>query len=393
LFFGFVQKILHPFIEYLEQAQECYILPMENSQSPMNHSYYMRLALEEAQSVLGLTNPNPAVGAIVVKNGQIIGRGATQPAGGPHAEVMALREAGKEAEGATIYVTLEPCCHYGKTPPCTLAIQQAGIRTVVGGMQDPNPLVEGGGFAALQKQGIEVIFPDDDSLMNEIEEHYRGFSHYIMHKRPWVEVKLAQSADGFIAGPHKEQVSITGSEAKKWTFYKRAQVDAVLIGAGTLREDDPLLNVREVPGVQPLAVVLGNRSEISSSYRLFQERAEALLVASRNKANKDKWPEKTQHLALESDDFKENWEQLMQNLYERGVHRVLVEAGAELWGLLAEAGLWDRFYLFTAGCFLEKGYSWAEKMAPKWSKSLKLSKFELVGADCLFTYHPNQKEN
>jgi len=201
----------------------------------------MEIALELAEKYRGKTSPNPMVGAVVVKNGEIVGSGAHQFAGAPHAEVFALDEAGEKAKGATLFVTLEPCCHHGKTPPCTDKIIKAGISKVVIAANDPNPLVSGKGIQQLKAAGIEIeagVFEDQAKKQNEV------FFHYIQTKRPFVIAKAAISLDGKIATSTGNAKWISNAESRIKTHELRDQVDAILIGKNTLISDDPSLNVR-----------------------------------------------------------------------------------------------------------------------------------------------------
>ncbi len=201
----------------------------------------MKLALELAEKFRGKTNPNPMVGAVIVKNGEIVGSGAHQFAGGPHAEIYALDEAGEKAKGATLHVTLEPCCHHGKTPPCTDKIIKAGISKVVIAVKDPNPLVSGKGIQQLKAVGIEVetgILEEEAGKQNEV------FFHYILTKKPFVVAKAAISLDGKIATSNGNAKWISNAESRIKTHELRNQVDAILIGKNTLLNDDPSLNVR-----------------------------------------------------------------------------------------------------------------------------------------------------
>src|SRR2546430_5102825 len=228
---------------------------------------FMQLALALGRRGLGRTWPNPAVGAVVVKDGIIIGRGWTQPGGRPHAEPEALRRAGEAARGATLYVTLEPCSHFGKSPPCVDAVIASGISRVVSAIEDPNPEVAGQGHAKLRAAGIAV----DGGLRaaEAAHDHARHFRR-IRDKRPHVILELAVSADDKIGAAGHKPIAITGEAAKARVHLLRAQCDAVLVGIGTVRADDPLLNCR-LPGMEgrsPVRIVLDRSLRISGTSRL-----------------------------------------------------------------------------------------------------------------------------
>lgn len=223
---------------------------------PIDDTAAMRLAVEHADSARLRTSPNPWVGAIVVDDGgTVIGRGATQPPGGHHAEVEALAEAGAAAAGATLYVTLEPCSHHGRTPPCVDAIVSAGIGRVVVAIDDPDPQVAGSGIAALRSAGIEVTVGVGAV---EVADQLAPYLHHRRTGRPYVVCKLAASLDGGIAAPDGTSQWITGIAARTDAHRLRAESDAILVGAATVRADDPSLTVRLVDGPDPRRIVLGH---------------------------------------------------------------------------------------------------------------------------------------
>jgi diaminohydroxyphosphoribosylaminopyrimidine deaminase/5-amino-6-(5-phosphoribosylamino)uracil reductase len=206
--------------------------------------HFMRLALRLARRGYGTTSPNPTVGALLVKNGRIIGRGRTAPVGGPHAEIEALRNAqlrGLDARGATLYVTLEPCCTQGRTPPCTNAIVAAGVRRVVVGATDPNPKHSGKGFTILKRHGLKVLV---DVLSADCSKLNAAFDHWIVHRTPFVTVKAAMTLDGKIATANGESKWITGEKARAYGMKLRQGCDAILVGVNTILADDPSLTVR-----------------------------------------------------------------------------------------------------------------------------------------------------
>jgi diaminohydroxyphosphoribosylaminopyrimidine deaminase / 5-amino-6-(5-phosphoribosylamino)uracil reductase len=278
----------------------------------------MAEAVSLGQSVRAQTSPNPWVGAVIVPEGeQPVALGATQPPGGPHAEVVALELAGPAARGATVYVTLEPCSHQGRTPPCADALIAAGVRRVVVGVVDPDPNVSGKGIDRLRQAGIEV---DVGVGAAEVEA---SLAPYLAHRRtgrPWVVLKLAATLDGRIAAPDQTSQWITGPEARADVQQLRAESDAILVGAGTVRADDPALTVRIEGARNPLRVILGDPPAGA--------RAKPDLV------------------------HRGSLEPLLLDLGRRGVLQLLVEGGAEVAGSFHRAGLVDQYVLYFAPAFM-----------------------------------------
>jgi len=202
---------------------------------------YIKIALDLAKKAKGMTSPNPCVGAVIVKDGKVLGKGFHKFAGGPHAEICALRQAGKEAEGATMYVSLEPCSHFGRTPPCTDAIIRSGIKRVVAAIKDPNPVNNGRGLRILRSCGIKTGV---GLLETEARELNEDFIKYITRKMPFVAVKVAQSLDGKIATRTGDSKWISDDKARDFVHKLRSEHDAVMVGAGTVLKDDPLLTAR-----------------------------------------------------------------------------------------------------------------------------------------------------
>jgi diaminohydroxyphosphoribosylaminopyrimidine deaminase/5-amino-6-(5-phosphoribosylamino)uracil reductase len=242
--------------------------------SPMNDlpSYYMMSALHLAQQGQMTVSPNPMVGCIVVKDERIVGQGYHQYAGGPHAEINALAMAGTAAQQATLYVTLEPCCHHGRTPPCTEALIRAGIKKIYIACLDPNPLVAGKSVAILRAHGIEVEVGLCEAQVMKLNEI---FFHFMTHRRPFVIAKWAMSLDGKMRVHAHDSPQISSEAAQVQTHQLRQQVDAILIGANTARHDDPLLTVRAdvlstLPSKQPLRIILTSEGQLPSHLKLFQ---------------------------------------------------------------------------------------------------------------------------
>ncbi len=286
----------------------------------MNHQELMREALKEAEKAWGMTSPNPMVGAIVAKNGEIVGRGYHHRAGEPHAEVNALQDAGPLASGADIYVTLEPCSTYGRTPPCTEAIKNAGISRVFLGALDPNPRHRGKGPEILRAAGIEVM---EGILTEECEKLNEAFFKWIVTGRPFVLLKMAMTLDGKIAAANGCSQWITGPDARMRVQRLRQWADAVMVGGGTAREDHPGLIVREPADWprQPLRLVV--------SQSMTQEEAARILAPG---------PAPEVLRATMPDE----WNQIMQELGGRNITAILVEGGGELAASLLQAGVVDK---------------------------------------------------
>jgi diaminohydroxyphosphoribosylaminopyrimidine deaminase/5-amino-6-(5-phosphoribosylamino)uracil reductase len=315
---------------------------------------YIEQALSLAKLALGQASPNPAVGAVVVKEGVVVGQGYTQPPGSHHAEVLALKQAGDEARGSAMYVTLEPCCHHGRTPPCTEAIISAGVREVHIAMLDPNPLVSGRGKDELQKAGIKIYLGEHEEEAKEINEAYTKF---ITTGIPFVTAKFAVSLDGKIATRKGNSRWISGREARKYVHCLRYTTDAIMAGVNTLLADNPHLTTRCSGGKggtarkQPLRVIVDGKGRTPLTARVFSEPGETLLAlgmaatpeekAAFAKVRAEIWESTT---AAETVDL----EKLLMALGEREVTSVLVEGGGVLLGSLFDLGLVDKVIAFIA---------------------------------------------
>ena len=307
---------------------------------------FMTLAARLGHRALGTTAENPPVGCVIVKDGVIVGLGWTQPGGRPHAETEALEMAGAGAKGATAYVTLEPCAHHGRTPPCAKALAQAGIARVVAALEDPDPRVAGEGFAILRQAGISV----ETSLAEaEARPDLAGFLYRITKKRPYVILKLALSSDGKIAEVPRQRTTITGSEVKKRTHLMRAQSDAILVGLGTVLADDPDLTCR-LPGLEdrsPVRVVADSRLAIPRTSHLAQT-AGKVPVWLLSLADGAIAPGVEVLRCNQGPDGHVDPNDAMRRLARRGINRVLAEGGARLARGLIEAGLVDELSLFRS---------------------------------------------
>lgn len=317
--------------------------------SAADHAFMAR-ALQLAERGLYTTAPNPRVGCVIVRDGRVVGEGWHQRAGEPHAEVLALGQAAGEAAGATAYVSLEPCNHHGRTPPCTEALIQAGIARVVAAARDPNPRVSGGGLGRLAAAGVAV----ESGLMEaEARELNLGFISRCVRHRPWVRTKLAASLDGKTALANGASKWITGPEARRDAHRWRARSCAVLTGVGTVLADDPRLDVREVETPrQPLRVVVDSNLSIPPGARMLRD-GRALIAT----ANCD--PEAEEALRRDGVEIlRMGWggtvelPRLMRELAAREINEVTVEAGRTLTGALLEAGLVDEIVLYLAPTLL-----------------------------------------
>ena len=314
---------------------------------------FMALALSLGRRGLGRTWPNPAVGALVVKDGVIVGRGWTQPSGRPHAEPVALANAGEAARGATLYVTLEPCSHYGRTPPCADAIVAAGIARVVSAMEDPNPEVAGQGHRRIAEHGVVV---DVGLRADEAQHAHAGHIRRVLGHRPQVILKLAVSADGKAGLVGRKPAVITGEAARARVHLMRAMSDAVLTGIGTARADNPLLTCR-LPGMavrSPVRIILDGklRLPLESQLALTANDVPLWVVGADNAS-----PEAEQELRLlgadvirvPSRDARLDLPAVLAGLAERGVTRLMVEAGPIISAAFVSAGLVDEAAIFRSG--------------------------------------------
>jgi diaminohydroxyphosphoribosylaminopyrimidine deaminase / 5-amino-6-(5-phosphoribosylamino)uracil reductase len=319
--------------------------------------HFMKMALREARKGMGRTSPNPLVGALVVQQGEVVGKGYHQRAGTPHAEVHALRAAGTRAAGADLYVTLEPCNHTGRTPPCTQAILQAGIRQVVVGMTDPNPRVSGGGCEFLAAQGIEVVA---GVLADECLAINRPFVKHSTTGLPWVIMKAGASLDGRIATRAGHSGWITNQQSRKEVHRLRNRVDAILVGIGTALCDDPALTTRLAAGRgrDPLRVVIDAGLRLPPTARMLaQESTAATWIFCSPRADAENRRRLVAAGAViktipETAPGQLDLRVLLAKLGEDGINTLLVEGGGGIHGAFLQAGLVDEMYLFIAPCFL-----------------------------------------
>ena len=313
-------------------------------------SRFMRLALRLGRRGLGRTSPNPAVGAVLVSNGTVVGRGHTQPVGLAHAEVEALRAAGARARRATLYVTLEPCAHHGRTPPCTDAIIAAGVRRVVCGTRDPNPTVPGRGIERLRAAGIAVRSGVEQAACDALIAPFRK---HITTGLPWVTLKLAASLDGRIATVGGDSRWITHEASRRYAHGLRSEHDAILVGAETVIRDDPALTFRIRGGRNPLRVILDGRLRVPLNARVFAGTAAAttLVVTSASvRAAKVRQIEArgAEVVRLPSKQNVIAMRRVLRCLGQRGVMSVLIEGGASVAAAALAARAVDRLLIFYA---------------------------------------------
>ncbi len=315
---------------------------------------YMRMACRLARRGEGKTRPNPMVGAVLVKRGRIIGTGYHRKSGSPHAEVLAIQKATEKPENSSLYVNLEPCAHYGQTPPCVDLILEKGIKRVVIGTRDPNPVVNGKSIRVLRKHGIEVtcgVLKEECSRLNEV------FFKFMKTGRPFVTLKAALSLDGKIACHTGESKWISSAASRKKVHRLRGLVDAILVGIGTVQKDDPRLTVRGIPGAQnPLRVILDSRLQIPYTARVLKQEAPT-LVATTNRAPKKK-VERLREMGVVVERIPSDRKgrvsltPLLEHLGERRIQHLLIEGGSGVYTSAWEERIVDKVLLFVAPLLL-----------------------------------------
>jgi diaminohydroxyphosphoribosylaminopyrimidine deaminase / 5-amino-6-(5-phosphoribosylamino)uracil reductase len=353
----------------------------------LNDVAWMSRCLALARLAEGRTAPNPMVGAVVVHDGVMVGQGWHSRAGAEHAEVMALRAAGERARGSTLYVNLEPCCHFGRTPPCTDAILKAGVQRVVTGLQDPNPLVNGQGIAQLRAAGVQV---DVGVLEGECRATNEPFLKSFLHGRPLVLLKAACTLDGHIATVTGESRWISSADARAHAHGLRNVADAVLVGSGTALADDPRLGCRVENGRDPVPVLLDTRLRVPVSARMFQGSCRALVFTSQE-------PEATHPadvVRVREGPSGVDLGVVTRELCVRGVHTLLVEGGAAVHRSFLDAGLVDRIYLYVSPKILGGGRNWVGglgvgHLADAWS--FEICRSQRLGPDLLLVLEPGQR--
>ncbi len=342
--------------------------------------YYMSRALELAKRGKDKVHPNPLVGCVIVRNGKIVGEGYHHEYGAPHAEVNALKEAGKNAKGSTVFVNLEPCAHYGKTPPCSDALIAAGVKEVIIAVKDPNPMVKGKGIAKLKNAGVSVtvgVMEDEAKKLNE------KFFYAMVHRMPYVAVKIAQTLDGRMNDACGQSKWITSLESRKEAHRLRAMYDAILVGAKTVKGDDPELTVRYVSGRNPVRVILDGKLSVPIQAKVFKtEVARTILFTSTNAMNQ----QFKKVLTLEkkgveiygiSNSNEISLETILRLLWKEGVTSILVEGGAYTASSFLEQNLVQKVYSFGAPLILGGGGTIVFRTPRHLSKPIRLN-FEMI---------------
>jgi len=358
---------------------------------------YMEYALELAEKGSGFTNPNPLVGAVIVKDGRIVGQGYHQYYGGPHAEVNAFENANEDVEGATMYVTLEPCSHYGKTPPCVDAIVERGIKRVVIGMEDPNPLVSGRGVKILQEEGIEVvtgILEDRCIIQNEI------FIKYITTKKPFCIFKSAMTLDGKISTRTGDSRWVSGEESREHVHRLRQRVAGILVGVGTAIADDPMLTTR-LEGEEtknPIRIIVDSRGKLPTKSKIVETSGQVRTILVTTDLAPEEKLEALADRGLEiikspAKEGRVDISHTLSRLGEMGIDSILVEGGSTIGYSFLEEGLIDKVLFFIA----PKLIGGDESKTPLGGKGINLMKdaidlerveIRMFGKDILVTGYP-----
>lgn len=311
---------------------------------------YMRLAMQLAGNAIGRTSPNPLVGAVIVKDNRVVGCGWHRKAGTPHAEVHALNQAGELAQGADVYVTLEPCAHYGKTPPCAKALVKAKVKNVYGGLLDVNPKVAGKGFKILEDAGIHVEY---GFLQDELRKQNEVFFKWIEHKKPFVVLKAAMTLDGKIATATDQSKWITNETSRAYGYKLRDIYDGIMVGINTVIEDNPMLTARVDGGKNPIRIVVDSSLRIDINANVVQDKSAKTIVATTDKADKDKilklQAQDVDVIVVDKDENdKVDIEKLLDILGQKNICSILVEGGATLSGSFVAKKLVDKVYFFIA---------------------------------------------
>ena len=361
----------------------------------MTDESYIKLAIEIAKKGDGKVSPNPMVGCIIVKNDRIIGAGFHEKFGLNHAEVNAIEKAGKNAEGATLYTNLEPCSHFGKTPPCVELIISSKIKKVVIGTLDMNPQISGKGVKKLKAAGIETKV---GFLENECIELNKFFFKYITKKLPYVTLKAAQTIDGKIADKAGESSWISSVPSRKYVHSLRARYDAVLVGAGTVEKDDPKLTVRLAEGRNPKRIILDPGLDLNLNHKIFSRNSDKnlIVIASKKSIGKKRRINKLNSLgvtllfAKEEKDDRINLKNALKELYKIGIASVLVEGGSQVFTSFIKGNLFDDMITFISpkilGCGIPIVNNIGIKQLQK-SLKLKINNVEKIGDDVLVEFY------
>jgi len=316
----------------------------------MEDEFYIKMAMKLAKKGWGRASPNPMVGAVVVKNGEIVGKGYHKRYGEPHAEVNALKKAGENARGGTLYVNLEPCCIYGHTPPCTETIIKSGIKKVVCSTADPNPKVKGKGIKKLKHAKIEV---KTGVLKAEAEKLNEAYFKFMRKKLPFVSLKIAQSLDGTIATKSGDSKWITSEDARKFVHQLRSQVDAVLIGANTAIKDNPDLTIHNQKGENPKRIILDSYCRILPQLKLIKKDKDGKTIVA-TVDSKKKLPVEVWRIKKDKEG-KVDLLGLLKKAKEKNITSILVEGGSEVFTSFLKSNLVDKIYCFISPKILGEG--------------------------------------
>ena len=360
---------------------------------------FMKLALDLALTAKGKTNPNPLVGAVIVKDGMVVGSGLHRKAGEPHAEVHAFQMAGEHAKGATLYVTLEPCSHFGKTPPCAKLVQESGVSRVVIAMRDPNPLVAGRGIKMIEEAGIQVevgLLEDEAKKINE------RFIHNMIYGTPFIISKIAMTLDGKIAAHNGHSKWVTGEASRKRVHYLRNEVDGILVGIGTVLADDPMLTTR-LPegGKNPVRIIFDSHLRTPLHAKITDcSEAETWIFSGEDvdQEKVEKLREKGVHVYFVPKDEKGlDLHFIMKDLFSKGITDVLVEGGSELNVSFLRAGLINKFQVYIAPKLLGgrqslTPYTGEDVDSMDEAIVVDFESIEQVGEDLFITAYPTTKE-
>ena len=327
---------------------------MKRTNPPKPHEFWMQRALQLARRGEGLTRPNPPVGAVAVKNGKIVGEGYHRKAGGPHAEVAALTNAGTHAKGCTLYVTLEPCSTWGRTPPCTDLVLSSGVKRVVISVRDPNPKHSGRGLTLLRRKGIPVV---EGVCANEGTKLIAPFAKWMKRRLPYVTLKLGMSVDGKIADRKGRSRWITGPEARNKVQELRRRVDGILVGGGTVRNDNPMLLPRPDHGRRPWRIALARDGSIPRDSQLLTDASvrQTLIVVSNRCPTKAVNRLKTsgvEVMVVPEERGQISLKAFFRLLARRSILHILCEGGSELAGSMISAGMVDEYLFFVSPCVI-----------------------------------------
>ncbi|MDD4980385.1 MAG: bifunctional diaminohydroxyphosphoribosylaminopyrimidine deaminase/5-amino-6-(5-phosphoribosylamino)uracil reductase RibD [Candidatus Omnitrophica bacterium] len=356
----------------------------------------MDLAFKLAVKGRGKTLPNPMVGALVVKNGRIIGKGYHEKAGLAHAEVLALEDAGAKAKGASLYVTLEPCAHFGKTPPCVDKIIKSGIKKVIVGMLDPNPLNNGRGMQILRQQGIKV---QSGVLEDKLRRLNEAFIKYITRRMPFITVKVGESLDGKIASRSGDSKWITSDKSRGYAHRLRCGYDAIMVGVNTVLRDNPKLDAW-FPGSQPKKIIVDSQLSTPDEANIFSRKGQVVIVTlpvkpGQETANRKALAQKAKILEVREKAGQINLKHMLKKLAQMEISNCLVEGGGTLIGSLFDEGLVDRVLFFISPKIIggkEAISSVMGKGVARVDKAIKLKRIQLkkIGEDFLIDGYVNE---